>query len=71
MLLLINHKFRIIRPSQIERITSYCFGVDNKHYVSFHGDTTQYRATIKQKNRLEKAFNRYLKSQIGLSEFAQ
>ncbi len=71
MLLLINRKFRIIRPSQIERITSYEFGVDNKYYVSFHGDTTQYRVTVKKKNRLEKAFNRYLKSQIGLSEFAQ
>ena len=71
MLLLINHKVRIIRPSQIERITSYCFGVDNKHYVSFHNDAVQYRVTVNQKNRLEKAFNRYLKSQIGLSEFAQ
>ena len=71
MLLLINHKFRIIKPEQIERITSYCFGVDNKHYVSFHNDAVQYRVTVNQKNRLEKAFNRYLKSQIGLSEFAQ
>ena len=71
MLLLINNKIRIIKPSQIERITSYAYGLDNKHYVSFHGNTMQHRITVKQKNRLEKAFNRYLKSQFGLSEFAQ
>ena len=32
---------------------------------------TKEDATTEEKNRLEKAFNRYLKSQIGLSEFAQ